>query len=169
MNRAQRREAARAARRSGRNSPQRNCDRNITHNRVAQALLRVRIMGDVQRLRLEASLHAFTGNNAAHLADRMGRLLYTVAHAAALHGLHEMPEASVLRGTANALADIANTPAELERQRGAILAGLSAIDRLLPELHELSLARGALELDQILSARDFTTGDVARALKSKTT
>ena len=68
------------------------------------------------------SLHAFTGNDAAHIADRMGRLLYTVAYAATAHGLNQTPEANILRGTANALSDIAASPAALETQRAAILA-----------------------------------------------
>jgi len=164
--RSLRRMAARAARRS-RPARQPDDDHNITHNRVAQALVRVRIMDDVQRLRLEASLHAFTGNNAVHLADRMGRLVYTVAHAAGLHELHSTPEANILRGTANALADIAKTPAELESQRGAILAGLGAIDRLLPQLHEFSLAAGALELDRLLESGHLMTFDVDRCLRAR--
>ena len=48
-----------------------------------------------------------------------GRLVYIVCHAAGVHGLGETPEARILAGTANALADIAETPAELERQRQA--------------------------------------------------
>ena len=99
-------------------------------------------MREVHSLRTNASLHAFTGNDAAHIADRMGRLLYTVAYAATAHGLNQTPEANILRGTANALSDIAASPAALETQRAAILAGLSAIDRLMPSLHEFSLAAG---------------------------
>jgi len=53
-------------------------------------------------------------------------------------------------GTANALADIAETPAELERQRGAVIAGLQAIDRLMPKLHTFILAAGSMELDNLL-------------------
>ena len=97
----------------------------------------------------------------------MGRLLYTVAYAATAHGLNQTPEANILRGTANALSDIAASPAALETQRAAILAGLSAIDRLMPSLHEFSLAAGALELDQILLAGNFTTNDVALVLQGR--
>ena len=38
-----------------------------------------------------------------------------------------------------------------ERQRGAVIAGLSAIDRLMPKLHTLSLAAGAMELDRLVN------------------
>lgn len=70
---------------------------------------------------------------------------------AGLHNLGDTPEASILAGTANALADIANTPEELDRQRGAVIAGLSAIGRLMPRLHTLSLAAGAMELDRLVN------------------
>jgi hypothetical protein len=80
-----------------------------------------------------------------------GRLVYIVSFAAGLHNLGDTPEASILAGTANALADIANTPEELDRQRGAVIAGLSAIDRLMPKLHTLSLAAGAMELDRLVN------------------
>ena len=167
MNLEQRRQAERIARRGARSTPQRESERNITHSLVAQALVRNRIMREVHSLRTNASLHAFTGNDAAHIADRMGRLLYTVAYAATAHGLNQTPEANILRGTANALSDIAASPAALETQRAAILAGLSAIDRLMPSLHEFSLAAGALELDQILLAGNFTTNDVALVLQGR--
>ena len=74
-----------------------------------------------------------------------------------------------LAGTANALADIAETPAELERQRGAVIAGMQAIDRLMPKLHTFSLAAGSLELDNLLhSASGMGTADVRRALGMQT-
>eukprot|EP01034_Spumella_vulgaris_P046628 gene46628-58139_t len=136
----------RIARRGGRSTPQRDNERNITHSFVAQALVRDRIMREVRSLRTNASLNAYTGNDATHIADRMGRLLYTVAYATTVHGLNQTPEANILRGTANALSDIAASPAALETQRADILTGLSAIDRLMPSLHEFSLAAGALEL-----------------------
>lgn len=167
MNREQRRQAERIARRGTRSTPQRENERNITHSLVAQALVRNRIMREVHSLRTNASLHAFTGNDASHIADRMGRLLYTVAYATNVHGLHRTPEANILRGTANALSDIAASPAALEAQRAAILAGLSAIDRLMPSLHEFSLAAGALELDQILLAGNFTTDHAERMLQQR--
>jgi hypothetical protein len=167
MNREQRRQAERIARRGTRSTPQRENERNITHSLVAQALVRNRIMREVHSLRTNASLHAFTGNDASHIADRMGRLLYTVAYATNVHGLHRTPEANILRGTANALSDIAASPAALETQRAAILAGLSAIDRLMPSLHEFSLAAGALELDQILLAGNFTTDHAERMLQQR--
>ena len=134
-------------------------------NPVTEAVVRQRIEGDIQRLRTEAGLQTYMGGDAARIANMAGRLVYIVCHAAGMHGLGETPEARILAGTANALADIAETPAELDKQRGAVIAGLSAIDRLMPSLHTFSLAAGALELDNLLhSANGMGTADVRRAL-----
>ena len=134
-------------------------------NPVTEAVIRSRIEEDIQRLRTAVGLQAYIGEDAARVANMAGRLVYVTCHAARLHGLGETPEARILAGTANALADIAETPAELERQRGAVIAGLQAIDRLMPKLHTLSLAAGSLELDNLLhSASGMGTADVRRAL-----
>lgn len=136
----------------------------VAHNPVAQAMVRSRIDADLRALRTRAGIHAFTGGNAAALADACGRLVYVVAHAAGLHGLQETPEARILPGTASALADVAEAPCSLDSHRPAILSGLDACERLLPSLHTWSLAAGALMLDAILAQRDFMMSDVRAAL-----
>ena len=140
-------------------------DTDLAHNRIAQALVRARLMDQVRSLRTRAGVHAYIGNDAAQLADTMGRLVFTVAHAAGLHNLGDTPEARILLGTANALADVAATPAALDQQRAAITSGLAAIERLLPQLHEFSLAAGALELDMLLQHGHVGTAGVERALR----
>ena len=138
-------------------------------NPIKEALIVAGIREDVERLRTGAALHAYTGANAQALANLAGRLVYIACHAAGVHGLGETPEARILAGTANALADIAETPAELERQRGAVIAGLQAIDRLMPKLHTFSIAAGSLELDNLLhTANGMGTADVRRALGMQT-
>ena len=102
-------------------------DRHEVINPVTEAVIRVRIEEDIQRLRTDAGLQAFMGDDAARIASMAGRLVYIVSFAAGLHNLGDTPEARILAGTANALADIAETPAELERQRGAVIAGLQAM------------------------------------------
>ena len=50
--------------------------------------------------------------------------------------------------------------------RGAVISGLAAIDRLMPELSTWALAAGALQLDQLLaSTQGMGTADIKRALK----
>ena len=143
----------------------RDRERHLHVNPDKEALIVAGIREDVERLRTRAALHAYTGANAQALANLAGRLVYIVCHAAGVHGLGDTPEARILAGTANALADIAGTPAELERQRGAVIAGLQAIDRLMPKLHTFSLAAGSMELDNLLNtANGMGTADVRRAL-----
>ena len=140
--------------------------RHEAYNPVTEAVVRRRIEGDIQRLRTEAGLQTYIGGGAARIANTAGRLVYVVFHAAGHHGLGETPEARILAGTANALAELAESPASLERQRGAIISGLAAIDRLMPELSTWALAAGALQLDQLLaSTQGMGTADVRRALK----
>jgi len=125
--------------------------RHEAYNPVTEAVVRRRIEGDIQRLRTEAGLQTYIGGGAARIANTAGRLVYVVCHAAGHHGLGETPEARILAGTANALAELAESPASLERQRGAIISGLAAIDRLMPELSTWALAAGALELDRLIN------------------
>ena len=140
--------------------------RHESCNPVTEAVIRQRIEGDIQRLRTEAGLQTYMGGDAARIANMAGRLVYVVCHAAGHHGLGETPEARILAGTANALAELAESPASLERQRGAVISGLAAIDRLMPELSTWALAAGALQLDQLLaSTAGMGTADVRRALK----
>lgn len=129
-------------------------NRHEVINPVTEAVIRSRIEKDISRLRTAVGLQAYMGDDAARVANMAGRLVYIVCHAAGLHGLGETPEARILAGTANALADIANTPEELDRQRGAVIAGISAIDRLMPKLHTLSLAAGAMELDRLINTTE---------------
>lgn len=129
-------------------------NRHEVINPVTEAVIRSRIEKDIPRLRTAVGLQAYMGDDAARVANMAGRLVYIVCHAAGLHGLGETPEARILAGTANALADIANTPEELDRQRGAVIAGISAIDRLMPKLHTLSLAAGAMELDRLINTTE---------------
>lgn len=134
-------------------------------NPVTEAVIRSRIEEDIQRLRTAVGLQAYIGEDAAMVANMAGRLVYIVCHAAGVHGLGETPEARILAGTANALADLAQDPDSIEAQRGAIVSGLAAIDRLMPSLHPLSMAAGALELDQLLvQTGSMGTNDVRNAL-----
>ena len=143
----------------------RDTENDLPHNRIAQALVRARIMDEVRQLRTRAGIHAYMGNDAAQVADAMGRLVFTVAHATGMHGLGDTPEARILLGTANALGDVAATPAALEQQRAAITSGLAAIERLAPQLSDSSMAAGALELQYLLQRGDLGTAQVEQALR----
>lgn len=166
MNRADRRSQARHERATRVRSRRKAARRNdmTERNPVAQAAMRARINTELRHLRTRAGLHAYTGGDAGAVVDATGRLIYVVAYAAAMHGLEHTPEASVLRGCANALADVAATPAALEAQRSAIISGLAAAERLMPHLHTWALAAGALELDALLHRGHLTTGSIDHLL-----
>lgn len=162
MNREQRRAAR--YKRAHRYDMHSDVNDYTARNPVAHAALRQRIEGDIAALRTRAGLQAHLSDDAIRMADACGRLVYVVAHAARQHNLQDTPEARILAGTANALADIVAAPGSLEQHRASVLSGLSACERLLPQLHTWALALGAQELDGILGTRDFTTGDVRAAL-----
>jgi len=152
------------ARKLARQSPWQRARHHAMHP-VAEAVVVRNIHTDIERLRTGAALHAYTGADAAALLNLTGRLVYITCHAARLHGLEHSPEARILAGTANALGDLAQDHAGLDQQRGAIVSGLAAIDRLMPQLHTLSLAAGAMELDEMLqSGAGLGTSDVQKAL-----
>lgn len=136
-------------------------------NPVTMAMLRQKIDADVERLRVAANLHAHLGGNAAATLNLAGRLTYIVCHAAGKCGLGWSPEARILAGTANALAEVQACPEALEAQRQTILSGLAAIDRLMPKLHTLDMAEGAMRLDALLASGDMGTGDVQEALEQE--
>lgn len=142
--------------------------RHKSVNPVVEAVLRQNIEGDIDRLRTGAQLHAFIGEDAPALANLAGRLIYIMCHAARLHGIEDTPDARILVDTANALGDLALDSQSIDRQRGAIVSGLAAIDRLMPLVATLSLAAGALELDALLqSGAGLGTDDVQRALGAR--
>lgn len=136
----------------------------MTKNPIAQAVARKRVEAELRALRTRAGIQAYMGGDAALLAHECGRLVYVVAHAASLHGLQNTPEARILAGEANALGDVVERPGCLDAQRGAILSGLDACERLLPRLNTWSLAAGALALGDLLETRSLHTGDVRAVL-----
>lgn len=134
-------------------------------NPVTMAVVKRRILEDVERLRTAASLHAFMGEDGPTVVNLVARVVYIVCYAAGIHDLGRTPEASILAGTANALGDLADSTAGLESQRNALIAGLAAIDRLMPKLSVAALAAGALHLDHLLlTTNEMTTKDVRTAL-----
>lgn len=137
-----------------------------TPHPVTTEIQRARIAHDVAALLRGASLHAWTGQHAANTTNLAGRIVYIVAHACGLAGIHEGADVNILRGAASALADLQAHPEQLEQHRGAIQSGLAACTRLLPSLTELQLAHGAQTLDGLLKHTEgMSTGDVERALQ----
>lgn len=151
-----------------RQSQARQAKANTPHP-VTTEIQRARIAHDVAALLRGASLHAWTGQHAANTTNLAGRIVYIVAHACGLAGIHEGADVNILRGAASALGDLQARPEQLELHRGAIQSGLAACTRLLPSLTELQLAHGAQTLDGLLKHTEgMSTGDVERALQLRT-
>lgn len=152
------------------NKPARQRRNHLAINPVTMAITRQRILADVEKLRTAASLQAFLGEDTDAVVNLVARVVYIVCYAAGLHGLGQTPEASILAGTANALGDLADSTAGLESQRNALIAGLAAIDRIIPKLSIEALALGAMDLDhRLLTANGLTTGHVRNALLGEAT
>lgn len=135
---------------------------------VEKAVFRARVLADVNRLRTAAGLQSFIGEDGPRVTNLLGRLVYVTAYAAGLHNLDDTPEASILAGSANALAELAAHPSMLDDYRPTLVACLGAIDRLMPRLSAEALANGALELDMLLSTGDLGTQAVFKALHRTT-
>lgn len=134
---------------------------------VEKAVFRNLVLADVARLRTAAGLQSYMGDMPERVTNLLGRLVFVTAYAAGLHNLESTPEASILAGSANALAELADHPQLLEGYRATLVACLGAIDRLMPKLSAAALAAGALELDALLAKGDMYTSDVQRALKRR--
>lgn len=135
---------------------------------VEKAVLKSKIREDLQMLRTSAGLHAYTGNDGEKLANLAGRLLFITAYAAGKEGLGDTPEANILAGSASALGDIAEGTASVEAQRGAVISGLAAVERLLPKLTIKFIAEGHQYLEAMLaSPHGLTHQDVIDVLERK--
>lgn len=163
MNRAERRQKARAERRAVPHRPR----AAKPLGPVAIAVLRVSIQKDLDELRTDANLHAYMGDDVDNILSKAGRMVYMVLFAVGKQKTipNDHPDVRIIVGAGNALGDLNTTPASLEQQRGAVRSGLAAIDRLLPELSDWALAEGALRLDQLLaSSEGMGTRDLRIAL-----
>lgn len=131
---------------------------------VERAVLRARVWADVHSLRTAAGLQSFIGEAPERVVNLLGRLVYIACWASRHHGLDDTPEASILAGSANALAELAEQPGKLESYRPTLIACCGAIDRLMPSLSIDALIVGSLELDSLLATGHLGTHDVQRAL-----
>ena len=141
--------------------------RKPANNPVKQALVVANMQEDIDRLKRACGIHAFMGDDVDVLTNLAGRLVFITCYAIGLHGLGDTPEARILMGTANALGELAEDAAGLEQRRGAIQAGLAAIDRIMPKLNPTSLAEGALKLEYMLNNEGLWSQDVVRAVKGE--
>lgn len=123
------------------------------------------IKQDLRGLQIDAGIHTWTGNDGAKMVTLTGRLCYITAFAAQRAGYQaDHPDVRIVRGMAEALADLAADLDNVERYRPSIQSGLAAIDRLMPQCDDLDIVLGCHELDTILAVKDLGTADVRMAM-----
>ena len=97
---------------------------------------------------LSAQIHALTGQDAALLVNKAGRIMFVVLGAARAQGVEQdHPDIRILRGAVNALHEQAGEPVIDERHRAAIASGLDAAQRLNVGLPPEAIFRAACDMN----------------------
>lgn len=117
-----------------------------------------------EREAVTGRIHAMIGGDSDKVVNGAGKIFYVVLGACAVHidALGEdNPDLRILRGAVNALHEQAEVPQIAEERRAAILSGLQACERLLPDLSQRALAGAALDLEVRLHRGDVRFSDFA--------
>lgn len=134
---------------------------NTFKNPVTQAIIRKQIRASIAILRTDAELQALAGDSAARLVRDTGMLLYAVSSAIELCRIPaEHPDVRVLRGTTQAVGELAEHLGRLELHRPAIISGLAAMERLIPFLAVEALGAGLMECDERIRSTGFGTKEI---------
>lgn len=142
--------------------------RRCSQRRYAQAKQAVidKINADVASIKLDAAIHCLTGNDAARLADRAGRVCFIAAKAS--ESIADKAaidvDARILRGMGNALADIVHDESMLESFRASIQSGMGAIERMLAKCDRAAIAAAAVELEVLMEGHGLWTRHIDQAL-----
>ena len=138
-------------------------------NPVTQAVIRQQIRQSIEILKTDAWLQALAGDAADRLVRDAGMLLYAVACAIELCGIPaDHPDVRVLRGTTQAIGELAEHLGRLDQHRPAILSGLAAMERLMPFLAVEALGAGLMECDERIRESGFGTKDIHAKLVGTT-
>lgn len=117
-----------------------------------------------RREAVAGQLHVLIGNDSDKMVNGAGRYFYVVLGACAAHldvlG-EDDPDIRILRGAVNALHEQAEVPEIAEERRAAILSGLQACERLMPELSQRALSDAALDMELRLLRGDVRFTDFA--------
>lgn len=134
-------------------------------NPVAQAVIRKQVMTSLARIKNDSEMQAYAGANVPELVSDACMLLYAVAWACRVAGIRkDAPDARIMRGMASALADLANHPNQMEIHRPAIQSGLSAIERVLPDLEPLAIGVGMFECKNLIEGNGIGASDIHKLL-----
>lgn len=97
---------------------------------------------------LSAQIHAMTGQDAALMVNKAGRVMFVVLGAAMAVGIDaSQPDMRILRASVNALHEQAGEPVIDETRRASIASGLDAAARLSPLLPLEAIFRAACDMN----------------------
>ena len=134
-------------------------------NPVAQSVTRKKVMDSLKRIKMDAELQAYAGGRVAEMVSDACMLLFAVAFAWHIVGVKaDSPDARIMRGMANALADLAAHPNQIEIHRPSIQSGLAAIERVLPSLDPLAIGVGMVECKNLIAGNGIGTQDIHNLL-----
>jgi hypothetical protein len=135
-------------------------------NPIAQSVVRANVRQSLERIKTDSELQAYAGANVGQMVSDACMLLYSVAWAHKVKGLdNQSPDARIMRGMANALADLAQHPNQIEIHRPAVQAGIMAIERVLPDLEPLAIGVGMVDCKNLISSRGITAEDIHSMLR----
>lgn len=130
-------------------------------NPIAQAVVRKQVMEALQRIKTGAELQAYAGGRVAEMVSDACMLLYSVAFACDFARIKaDSPDARIMRGMANALADLAAHPNQIEIHRPSIQSGLAAIERVLPSLEPMAIGVGMVACKELIAGPGIGAQDI---------
>lgn len=139
--------------------------RTLKQRQDQHTSLVTQIQADLRGLQIDAGLHTWTGNDAAKMIDKTGRLCYVTGFAGKRAGFKpDHPDMRIMRGTVGALDGFVSDRDNADRYRPALQSGLAAIDRLLAECNVLDIIDACLGLDSLLCGDGVRASDMREAM-----
>lgn len=141
----------------------------LFRNPLGKAVLKNQIIKDVKKLKTDSEIQAFMGGNHEAIAKNAGVLLYSMSVAIKAQRYPYDSDVSILRGMAEALESIMESPVQLENQRQSIISGLAAMERIIPKLSTWAIGFGMVKCKEKIADRGFGAADIHALLKPDAT
>lgn len=99
---------------------------------------------------VDASIHAFIGQDVWGLTQRAGGIIYAVMTACEDAGIEQdEPDVQLLHEAGKTILGLAGQPGIDTSARNRVIAGLAASERLQPRLDTMSIRRAAMDLSRV--------------------
>lgn len=124
-------------------------------SRATEAQIFADVKRDIERVSLDAGLHAWSGNDAITTIYLAGNLFFIVLGGAMCSGVnHSDPDLDIVRRGVDAITDLRRRPKKLEKHRPAIQAAILAVGRLMPRCDERQIVHAAVHLMTLIGQGD---------------